>query len=90
MLEFPAPYGYGVRDSWVTGRQIRRSEAPGSSQLRCNVGGEERRGNREKLLRLNHTNPYRNPTQVGGHKCAKAYERMIVKELGKTAAVTSG
>ena len=46
--------------------------------------------NQEKLLRINHMNPYRKPTQVGGHKCAKAYEKMIVKELGKTAAVTSG
>ncbi len=34
--------------------------------------------------------PYRKPTQVGGHKCAKANERTFVKELGKTAAVTSG
>ena len=22
--------------------------------------------------------PYRKPTQVGGHKCAKVYERMLV------------
>ncbi len=34
--------------------------------------------------------PYRKPTQVLGHKCAKAYERNIVQELGKKVAVTSG
>jgi len=27
--------------------------------------------------------PYLKPTQVGGHKCAKACERTILKELGK-------
>ena len=32
---------------------------------------------------------YRKPTQVDGHKCAKVYERMLVKELGKTASVSS-
>ena len=34
--------------------------------------------------------PYRKPTQVLGHKCAKADERNIVQELGKKVAVTSG
>ena len=34
--------------------------------------------------------PYRKPTQVGGHKCAKEYERTLVQELGNTTAVTSG
>ncbi len=36
------------------------------------------------------TSPYRKPTQVLGHKCAKADERNIVQELGKKVAVTSG
>ncbi len=36
------------------------------------------------------TRPYRKPTQVLGHKCAKAYERNVVQELGKKVAVTSG
>ena len=34
--------------------------------------------------------PYRKPTQVPGHKCAKVNERTLVRELGKKAAVTSG
>ena len=34
--------------------------------------------------------PYRKPTQVSECKCTKAYERNIVRELGKTEAVTSG
>jgi hypothetical protein len=33
-------------------------------------------------------NPYPKPTQVVGRECAKVNERTIVKELGKTAAVT--
>ena len=36
------------------------------------------------------TRPYRKPTQVLGHDCAKADERNIVQELGKKVAVTSG
>ena len=44
----------------------------------------------EKPLGLNHACLYRKPTQVGGCKCTKMYERNIVQELGKTAAVTSG
>ncbi len=43
----------------------------------------------EKLIGMVTRYPYRKPTQVGGHKCAKVYERMLVKELGKTASVSS-
>ena len=38
---------------------------------------------------INGEYPYRKPTQVGGHKCAKVYERTLVQELGKKAVVTS-
>ena len=43
----------------------------------------------EKLIGMAIRYPYRKPTQVGRHKCAKVYERMLVKELGKTASVSS-
>ncbi len=43
----------------------------------------------EKLVGMVIRYPYRKPTQVGGHKCAKVYERTFVKELGKTASVSS-
>ena len=33
---------------------------------------------RENLLELMLWKPYRKPTQVGGHKCAKVYERTHV------------
>ena len=42
----------------------------------------------EKAVGLVARYPYRKPTQVGRHKCAKVYERMLVKELGKTASVS--
>ena len=35
-------------------------------------------------------NPYRKPTQVDGHECAKVIERNLVQELCKKATVTSG
>ena len=38
-------------------------------------GQEKRMGYQEKLLELTLRYPYRKPTQVGGHKCAKVYER---------------
>ena len=38
----------------------------------------KRMGHQENLLELMLRYPYRKPTQVGGHKCAKAYERNIV------------
>ena len=51
---------------------------------------EESIVNQEKLLGLSKACLYRKPTQVGGCECTKVYERNIVQELGKTAAVTSG
>ena len=48
------------------------------------------RGVEKRCRALTLKNPYRKPTQVGGHKCAKVYERTLVKELGKKACVTSG
>ena len=50
--------------------------------------GKERRS-LEKPPRYASRNPYRKPTQVGEHKCAKVYERTLVQELGNTAAVPS-
>ena len=42
-------------------------------------GGQGKRMRRlEKLLELIVWHPYRKPTQVGGHKCAKVYERILV------------
>jgi TPP-dependent trihydroxycyclohexane-1,2-dione (THcHDO) dehydratase len=41
-------------------------------------GQGERMGYPENLLELTLWYPYRKPTQVGGHKCAKVYERNIV------------
>ncbi len=42
-------------------------------------GGQGKRmGHREKLLEPTMRYPYRKPTQVGGHKCAKVYERTRV------------
>ena len=38
----------------------------------------KRMGYQEKLLELTQRYPYRKPTQVGGHKCAKVYERTRV------------
>ena len=38
-----------------------------------------------KSIKCFHGCPYRNPTQVGGHKCAKAREWNLVKELGNLA-----
>ena len=35
-------------------------------------------GRRENLLELTRRHPYRKPTQVGGRKCAKVYERTRV------------
>ena len=43
----------------------------------------------EKPRRYARRDPYRKPTQVGRHKCAKVYERTLVQELGNIAAVTS-
>jgi len=44
----------------------------------------------EKPLRLVQRSLYRKPTQVGKHKCAKVIGRILEKELGKKAVVTSG
>ena len=42
-------------------------------------GGQGKRmGYQEKLLELMSWHPYRKPTQVGGRKCAKVYERTRV------------
>ena len=38
----------------------------------------KRMGYQEKLLELTSWHPYRKPTQVGGRKCAKVYERTRV------------
>ena len=42
------------------------------------VGQGKRMGHQENLLELTLWYPYRKPTQVGGRKCAKVYERNIV------------
>ena len=43
----------------------------------------------KSLIKLKIKKPYRKPTQVGGHKCAKVKGRNLVKELGKLAVVSS-
>ena len=43
-----------------------------------------------KASRVKYNVPVPNPTQVDRCESTKAYERNIVRELGKTAAVTSG
>ena len=89
LLEFPVSYGYDTGGSELIGRKIRQSQDSGSSQ--SGLGRrEEKRVGQEKPLGLSNMCPYRKPTQVDGCKSTKAYERNIVRELGKTAAVTSG
>ena len=46
--------------------------------------------NHQEKLSVFLNRPYRKPTQVGGCKYIKVYERTFAKELGKTVAVTSG
>lgn len=59
------------------------SENPHSTSLQAiaspaRAGQGKGMGGRENLLELTSRRPYRKPTQVGGHKCAKVYERTRV------------
>ena len=95
-VNIPAPHGGTTRTDASEVRErvlVIRVAWPGNWQGRnLNRKGKvirERRVPRkgpETIL----MSPYRKPTQVLGHKCAKADERNIVQELGKKVAVTSG
>ena len=54
------------------------------------IGQLEGRERLEKPLELIATKSYRKPTQVGGQKSAKVYERTLVKELGNTSGRNFG
>ena len=88
-LEAPVSYGYGTGSPGLMNWKIRSSQDPWSSRF-CFGRREEQREGQEKPLGLTIACPYPKPTQVDGCESTKAYERNIVRELGKTAAVTSG
>jgi hypothetical protein len=71
-----------MRVSWPGNWQGRSLNRKGKAIRECMVP--------RKRLETILLSPYRKPTQVLGHKCAKADERNIVQELGKKVAVTSG
>ena|GEM_PF-5904833 len=95
-VKIPAPHGGTTRtDASEAGERdlVTRVSAVGNCGGRSlNRKGKAIRSRRvprkgpETIL----VSPYRKPTQVLGHECAKADERNIVQELGKKAAVTSG
>ena len=87
-LEIPVSYGYDTGGMGLIDREIRRSQDSVPSRAGQPVRGKER-GPR-KASRVKHYVPVPKPTQVDGCKSTKVYERNIVQELGKKAAVTSG
>ncbi len=95
-VNIPAPHMVTTRidASKVRGRDlVTRVAWPGNGQGRSlNRKGKtiRRRMVPGKDPKTIHMRPYRKPTQVLGHECAKADERNIVQELGKKVAVTSG
>ena len=60
------------------------------NEVKSFFGQLEGRESQEKPLELIAVKSYRKPTQVGGQKSAKVYERTLVKELGKTSGRNFG
>ena len=74
--------GCGCKPVGMKGRKIHPSSMPRSESVTARsevINSPLPR----KSSKFSMCGPYRKPTQVGGYKCTKALERILVKELGK-------
>ncbi len=75
LIESPGMRLRALRGDWLVNPPVVSLEVIASSVKTEQGSGL---GCRENLLELRIGKPYRKPTQVGGHKCAKVYERTRV------------